>query len=277
MVNPNRFYTYAYLRKDRTPYYIGKGSGKRAYTRNRGELKSPKDKSRIIFLKQNLTEEEAFRHEIYMIAVFGRKDLGTGILHNKTDGGEGCSGIVITDEYIENKIKGGKRSKELGKGIHGRTKEQIIEDGKKGAEKQKELGLGAYGKSKEEHIEWGKTWGNKTKELGIGIHGIPKEERVENAKKAGLVGGKRTKELGVGFFGLTKEQLSENGKKATQRAKELGVGLYGLTTEQRSQHSKKVNSQKWMCTETGFISTPGSLTNYQRNRGIDTSKRKRIS
>jgi hypothetical protein len=54
--------------------------------------KPPKDKSRIIFLKQNLTEEEAFRHEIYMIAVFGRKDLGTGILHNRTDGGDGSSG-----------------------------------------------------------------------------------------------------------------------------------------------------------------------------------------
>jgi hypothetical protein len=99
MVNPNRFYTYAYLREDRTPYYIGKGKGKRAYRKYKGEtIKPPKDKSRIIFLKQNLIEEEAFRHEIYMIAVFGRKDLGTGILYNRTDGGEGSSGSVRSEE-----------------------------------------------------------------------------------------------------------------------------------------------------------------------------------
>ncbi len=93
MVNPKRFYTYAYLREDRTPYYIGKGNGNRAYRKKRGQIHLPKDKSRIIFLKQNLTEEEAFKHEKYMIAVFGRKDLGTGILHNRTNGGEGTSGF----------------------------------------------------------------------------------------------------------------------------------------------------------------------------------------
>jgi len=92
------YYTYAYLREDRTPYYIGKGKGNRAYKRTRKELKSPKDKSRILILKQNLTEEEAFKHEIYMIAVFGRKDLGTGILRNRTNGGEGFSGAIHTPE-----------------------------------------------------------------------------------------------------------------------------------------------------------------------------------
>ena len=97
MVNPNRFYTYAYLREDRTPYYVGKGKGNRIYSTSRRN-NPPKDKSRIIFLKQNLTEEEAFRHEIYMIAVLGRKDLGEGILHNRTNGGEGPSGAIISDE-----------------------------------------------------------------------------------------------------------------------------------------------------------------------------------
>ena len=83
-----KYYTYAYLREDKTPYYIGKGSGDRIYRRTKNCTKPPKDKSRIIFLKQNLSEKEAFKHEIYIIAVFGRIDLGTGILHNRTDGGD---------------------------------------------------------------------------------------------------------------------------------------------------------------------------------------------
>ena len=91
------YYTYAYLREDRTPYYIGKGKGDRINSKQR-TIKLPKDKSRIIFLKKNLTEEEAFKHEIYMIDVFGRKDLGTGILHNRTGGGEGSSGTVMGEE-----------------------------------------------------------------------------------------------------------------------------------------------------------------------------------
>ena len=96
------YYTYAYLREDRTPYYIGKGKGNRAYGRRYKGIKPPKDKSRILILKNNLTEEEAFKHEVYMIAVFGRKDLGTGILHNRTNGGDGASGAVRSLEFKEN-------------------------------------------------------------------------------------------------------------------------------------------------------------------------------
>jgi hypothetical protein len=83
-----QYYTYAYLREDKTPYYVGKGKGRRAFN-NHKHIPVPKDKNRIIFLKQNLTEEDAFRHEIYMIFIFGRKDLGTGVLHNRTNGGDG--------------------------------------------------------------------------------------------------------------------------------------------------------------------------------------------
>jgi len=93
----NDYYTYAYLRKDGTPYYIGKGRRYRAFDGANHAIKLP-PKERIIFLKKNLTEEEAFKHEIYLIAVLGRKDLGTGILRNITDGGEGASGWVVSEE-----------------------------------------------------------------------------------------------------------------------------------------------------------------------------------
>ena len=93
----NIFYTYAYLREDGTPYYIGKGSGNRAFKRNSHERKCPPPE-RILILKRNLTEEEAFRHERYMISLFGREDLGTGILHNFSDGGEGASGVKRSEE-----------------------------------------------------------------------------------------------------------------------------------------------------------------------------------
>ena len=94
----NNYYTYAYLREDKTPYYIGKGKGDRAYKKSKNDIKPPKDKSRVILLKQNLSENEAFNHEKYMIDIFGRKDLGTGILHNRTYGGDGSSGVLQSEE-----------------------------------------------------------------------------------------------------------------------------------------------------------------------------------
>lgn len=81
------FYTYAYLRENKTPYYIGKGKGNRAWSNNHKPITKPSH-NRILLLKTNLTEEEAFEHEKYMIYIFGRKDKGTGILRNKSDGGE---------------------------------------------------------------------------------------------------------------------------------------------------------------------------------------------
>jgi len=100
----NDYYTYAYVRKDGTPYYIGRGRGKRAYSNNHRVKLPPKD--RILILKKDLSFSESVQHEVFMIAVFGRKDNKTGILANLTDGGEGMWGHIQSPEHTQ-KISAG--------------------------------------------------------------------------------------------------------------------------------------------------------------------------
>ena len=118
--DPNRFYVYAFLREDGTPYYIGKGTSNRAWKKRRFR---PSDDSRISILKGSLTETEAFSEEIRLIQFHGRKDLGTGILRNRTDGGEGISGYKHTQDALD-KISGENNP------MYGKTGEQCPNFGK---------------------------------------------------------------------------------------------------------------------------------------------------
>jgi hypothetical protein len=116
-LNPQKPGVYEYDRRykfDYEPFYVGKGKNKRAYTfnlHNHGYMNN-KIKSLIkkgfmpivIFLKKNITEEESFKQEIKAISTIGRKDLKEGPLWNLSNGGDGSSGH-ITSEETKKKIR----------------------------------------------------------------------------------------------------------------------------------------------------------------------------
>ena len=229
MKDPKRFYTYAYLREDGTPYYIGKGTDSRLHIKSGRKIKPPKDKSKIIFLKQNLTEEEAFKHEIYMISIFGRKDLGTGILYNLTNGGEGMSGIVMSDE-TKKKI-----------GIAGRGRKHSEESRKKISEKQKGKYIPDESRLKMSEIQKGKKLTEKTKEK-IGIAGKGRKHSEETKQKL------RDLNKGKTLTEEHRKKLSEahKGKSLTEEhRKKIAEGLKGKTfTKERIEKLKAAASSK---------------------------------
>lgn len=123
-----KFYSYLWLRENGTPYYAGKGTRRRAYWQH-GKFYPPPDFARIIIFPM-ASESLAFESEKALIELFGRKDNGTGILYNLTDGGQGHSGCKTLIERNRRR-KGLKHSEEhkrkISKALKGRPRHISME------------------------------------------------------------------------------------------------------------------------------------------------------
>ncbi len=117
---PRDFYTYIHIKETTGEiFYVGKGHGNRfKELRSRSKYwKWTAEKYGVIanIVAHGLSENEAFLLEKKLIKIYGRKNLGTGNLVNLTEGGDGTSGYVCTEEHkekISKATKGRKHTEE---------------------------------------------------------------------------------------------------------------------------------------------------------------------
>ena len=98
------FYTYSHATPEGRLFYIGKGSGRRAYAFYQrssywNNIVSKYGTPTVKIISEWGTEQEALHHEIALIKCHREQGL---VLCNLTDGGEGTSGYKATPEQIEN-------------------------------------------------------------------------------------------------------------------------------------------------------------------------------
>jgi group I intron endonuclease len=116
-------YIYEELTFDYEPFYIGKGTNNRDYhsifdkynSFKKNKIQSLKQKNiRVLSIKvfDNLNEQESFNIETSIIKKIGRRDQKLGPLTNLTDGGDGRTNIIVSDE-TKIKISDTKKSQNL--------------------------------------------------------------------------------------------------------------------------------------------------------------------
>lgn len=105
-----RFYVYVLSRPDGTPFYVGKGSGKRMFVHERTAKSGHKCYKCNVIRKiwreggnvlytivfETNDEQEAFDRETHLIDLYGLKALT-----NLTKGGDGASGRIVSTETKE--------------------------------------------------------------------------------------------------------------------------------------------------------------------------------
>ena len=129
---------YRHIRLDKNEvFYVGIGENKkRAYNKRSRSIYWKRVAStseyEIEFVFEDLTWKEACEKEKEFIALYGRKDLGTGTLVNLTDGGEGVPNMVRSKEWKLERSRAMKGNKiGLGK-THSQESKKLMSKAKMG-------------------------------------------------------------------------------------------------------------------------------------------------
>ena len=279
-------FVYCYLRskdsktaKAGTPYYVGIGKrAVRPYEAHKA-CHVPVEAVLIRLMRSELSWEEACDWERFYIAHYGRKDLGTGILLNQTDGGDGLANPSDETRRLIGQKSGAARVGLDFSESHRANLSAALKGVPKTAEHAKKAGLAQRGKRKSEaSIE-------KMRQTKIGQKQSPAHAE---ARRKGMLGHVVTAETrakisaahkGRTFTDETKLRMSEGAKnrkpasaetraklsavakgrkktaeqikaaaearKAAEAARRLEQGITPEMYEQQKKEAAKERSRRW--------------------------------
>lgn len=116
---PKGYYSYLMLHPDGTPYYAGAGKGNRANPKHKRfagvcvdeQAFTQTGKRTLVIITEHGDKATAFAHEEKLIQQYGRIDLGTGTLRNRT-AGLGSKGMLFPASRSE-KIAQAQRGRSM--------------------------------------------------------------------------------------------------------------------------------------------------------------------
>lgn len=175
------FYVYMYVIDETNEvFYIGKGKGNRAYTGKRNkfceDMKSTHNWS-VVFIKENLSEDEAFQLEIKLIEEY-KKQFNR--ITNQTLGGDGISGYQMSEE-VKGKISNSSKAKWKDKEFVKRQMWHRQNGVYKSAEFRNKISMVVSG---EDNPNYGNSWSEEQKKALSELRKLNGKSKGENNSRA---------------------------------------------------------------------------------------------
>ncbi len=121
----------------------------------------------------------------------------------------------------------GKRSYELGTGVHALTREQREKYGRIGGIITAEAGMGVHALTHEQHMAAGHKGGSKSRDNQSGMFTLSPERKAA----IGLAQAMRSMEEGTGIFGLSDEEKKKYAQMGGRTVRDMGKGVFGVDPE----------------------------------------------
>lgn len=211
------YFVYIIETLDGTPLYVGKGKNNRPQAHFDSKANSyiarkirklGADNVRISFIQENLLSADAYLKETELIAKYGRRDNGTGILYNLSDGGEGSKGHRMTNEG-----KQFLRELNLGKKASDTTKEKL-----------RQVSLGRQ-----------VTWGDKIKTSLTGISHTDERRKNQSIAAINRIAKMSKEDLSAKMKHMANSRDTSRGNNSQARQCSVNDIVYSCVTEAAEQ------------------------------------------